>query len=388
MTAAPATLPPPYGRATLAEVLPGVAAHLWDAEADGAPQDVLDLPAARRYVLCLIDGLGADVLARSAEVAPVLAATLPGCRRVSSTFPSTTATALTSLSTGAVPGGHGIVGYTFRSAPGRLLNALSWADGPRNIEAFQPVSPWWERLSAAGVSVSVIGPADFMGSGLTRAALRGGRYVPVVDEADFAGRVAPVVAASRAGTRSLVYVYERSLDHAGHAHGWQSAHWRRALARIDAFVTDLAAHVDPDVCLLVTGDHGMVDVAPQRKVWVEDDPRLMRDVALVGGEARCRHLYTATPDRVVAAWSAVLGERAHVVPGDDAIAAGWFGPVSSRMRARIGDVLVIPREDWALTSRAAPAEGRMVGMHGGADPAEMEVPLLVDPGRDGGADGR
>lgn len=380
MTAAPAALPPPYGRATLAEVLPSVAAHLLDG-AEGAPRDILNLPAARRYVVCLIDGLGADVLARSAEVAPGLAAALPGSRRLSSTCPSTTATAITSLSTGDVPGQHGIVGYTFRSAPGRLLNALSWADGPRNIAAFQPVSPWWERLSGAGVSVTAIGSVDFMGSGLTRAALRGARYIPVADEADFAGRVGLVVAAAGAGEASLVYVYERSLDHAGHAHGWQSARWRTALSRIDAFVADLAARLGPDVCLLVTGDHGMVDVRPQRKVWVEDDPRLMRDVELVGGEARFRHLYTTAPERVAVAWSAVLGGRALVVPGVQAIAAGWFGPVSSAVRARIGDVLVLPREDWALTSRAARAEGRMVGMHGGPDPAEMGVPLLVDPGR-------
>ena len=377
--------PPPFGRSTLAEVLPAIAAHLVGAgtgtDVPGAV-DGLGLPAARRYVLCLVDGLGAELLAQAAEDAPHLAGVLPGAVRLVSTIPSTTATAITTLGTGVPPGRHGIMGYTFRSAPHRLLNALTWENGPRDPAAFQPVTPWWTRLAGEGVAVSAVAPADFMGTGLTRAALRGARFVPVENERDFPTRTAQVAAAAGGAERALVYVYERALDHTGHNHGWRSPQWRRVLHRLDGFVADLRARLDADTCLLVTGDHGMVDVPARRKIWVEDDRRLMRHVELVGGEARLRQLYTAAPEAVAAAWRAVLGEQAEVVLGPEAVDAGWFGPVAPNLASRIGDVLALARDDWAMTSRAAPGEARMVGMHGGCSPAESAVPLLIDPGKD------
>ncbi|MCL2315904.1 MAG: alkaline phosphatase family protein [Actinomycetia bacterium] len=381
------SLPPPYGAASLAEILPAVAAHVLtapDRAAEGA-RDVLGLPPSRRYVVCLVDGLGTDILHATADEAPVLAAALGTAIPLSSTHPSTTATAITTLSTGTAPGRHGIVGYSFRSAPGRLLNALTWAGGPRDPVAFQPVPTWWERLAGRGVATSAVAPEEFMGTGLTRASLRGARFVPVADERDSGTRIAQAVAASARGEASLVYVYERSLDRAGHTHGWRSPQWRQALAWVDGLVGGLRASLDPDVCLLVTGDHGMVDVPADRRIVLEDEPRLVRDVALVGGEARCRFVYTDEPERVAAAWAAVLGERALVVRGDDAIEDGWFDEVPARLRSRIGDVVAVLRQNWALTTRTVPGEARMVGMHGGATRSEMGVPLLIDPG--GGSDG-
>jgi hypothetical protein len=368
---------PQYGRSTLAEVLPAIAAHL---EPD--VRDPLGLPDGHRYVVCLVDGLGWDLLAAHAFVAPVLSATLDTAIPLTCAVPSTTATSITTLSTGTPPGRHGMVGFTFRIAPTRFLAPLSWRGGPRDPAAFQPIPPWWQRLAEKGVAVSALGPAEQMHSGLTVAALRGARYIPVNDEDDRDARVAQVCHAAARGDAALVYVYERGLDRAGHQAGCHSQRWRDMLAWIERFLIALRERLDDSVHLLVTGDHGMVDAAPDHRLWCEDDPVLMDGVDLLAGESRFRHVYTRTPQAVAHAWHDRLGRRARVVLGETAIADGWFGEVAPNVRPRIGDVLAIAQDDWLLMSRRFPHEIDLVGQHGGLSHAEMTVPLLCFSGKE------
>ena len=82
-------------------------------------------------------------------------------------------------------------------------------------------------------------------------------------------------------------------------------------------------------------------------------------------------------DEVAQRWRRVLGDRAQVVIGDDAVAADLFGPVDVSTRSRFGDVLAITRGDWAIMSRATPKELTLVGMHGSLTPCEMRIPLLA-----------
>ena len=107
----------------------------------------------------------------------------------------------------------------------------------------------------------------------------------------------------------------------------------------------------------------------------------MRDgVALLGGEARFRHLYCAAgavPD-VVATWREVLGDRATVLTRDEAIGRGWFGAVSPGVLPRLGDVMVACHDDTAVMStRDFAYEDTLVGLHGSLTPAEMLIPILV-----------
>ncbi len=135
-----------------------------------------------------------------------------------------------------------------------------------------------------------------------------------------------------------------------------------------------------DVAIVVVADHGMVDSAPEARLDVDAHPELGEGVALLGGEARFRHVYCrggAVPD-VQAAWSATLGERAEVLSRDEGIERGWFGTVTAGVRPRLGDVLVAARDDFAVLSSAAfPYEATLVGLHGSLTSAEMLVPVLV-----------
>jgi hypothetical protein len=132
--------------------------------------------------------------------------------------------------------------------------------------------------------------------------------------------------------------------------------------------------------LLVVADHGMVDPAPSSRIEIDDVPGLRDGVALVGGEARFRHLYCrgGSVADVLALWREVLGERAEVLSREEAFGRGWFGTPTPLAHPRVGDVVVACRGDHAILSAADfPIEPRLVGMHGSLTPDEMLVPVLV-----------
>lgn len=366
---------PGYGVNALSDLLPAVSAHLGVR----GYEDVIGIPDGLRYVLLLVDGLGLELLNSSAAVAPFLHSLLPDSLTLTSVVPSTTASALTSLGTGLTPGQHGIAGYSFRNPfSGGLLNTLVWENGLSGLDV-QPRLTAFERLAKDGVVVSSVIPAAFEGTGLTEAGLRGGRFVGVVDPFDAGRRIDQVVTAAEAGERTLVYCYERSLDHVGHGRGVGSVEWAAALSWVDDLARGLRSALPADVRLLITGDHGMIDVPDAARLVVEDEPGLLADVELFAGEGRFRQLYTRAgrADAVASRWRDRLGPAAWVRTRQDAIDEGWFGDVANSLASRFGDVLVAMADDCVVLTRTLPRELRLVGQHGSLTPAEMLVPLLV-----------
>jgi hypothetical protein len=371
------TLPevPPYGTGTLVELLPAVAAALGAPRANDRGQ--LPLPPAPRVVVLLIDGLGDVLLRARSGHAPYLRSLLEGGARLSSGFPSTTATSMGSFGTGLPPGTHGLVGYEVLD-PDRdvLLNELSWEPFVEP-HVWQPLPTVFEHLAAAGVPVTRIGPSFFDGSGLTESALRGGVFAGAES---LEARVDSAVAASRATPRGLVYVYWGELDKVGHVHGCQSWEWGEELGRIDQAVRRLAESLPSDALLLVTADHGMVDVAPDRRIDLAHDRELSAGVRHSGGEPRALHLYCepgAAAD-VAATWTARLGDLAWVRTRAQARAQGWFGPVSERVLPRIGDVVVATAGEVAVVDSRhhRPQLVALIGLHGSLTTAETAIPLL------------
>ncbi|WP_280477064.1 alkaline phosphatase family protein [Nocardia farcinica] len=373
---------PRYGSGSLADVLPSVLACL------GVPgeEDRLGLDlTARRVCVLLIDGLGAELLAEHAEAAPFLSglASMP----LTTGFPSTTATSLSSLGVGAPPGEHGIVGYQM-TVPGydRLVNPLRWrlqGGGPevdllRELvpEQFQPRPTTFERAAAAGVRVTQVAPTYQANSGLTRAVLRGNEFRPGLSFGDL---VDGTITALRAGERSLVYAYHGDLDTTGHVRGPSSEAWLLELGHVDRIAAAIAARLPADAALVVTADHGMVEL--DGTVDFDTVEPLRDGVHRLGGEPRARHVYTvdgATAD-VAAAWQETLGPDFAVLPRQEVIARGWFGPlVTPEIAARIGDLVVAAAGTrGVIRSAAEPLESAMIGHHGSLTTAELDVPLRI-----------
>ncbi|SPM37539.1 Predicted pyrophosphatase or phosphodiesterase, AlkP superfamily, partial [Mycobacterium rhizamassiliense] len=367
---------------SLCDVLPSAAALLEVPDA----VDTLGLTESvagqvDRVAVFLVDGLGWHLLPELAGSAPLLAAVVAGnagrLTELACTFPSTTPSSLVSLATGVRPGEHGILGFTL-NVPGtdRVLTHIQWRDDPPPAE-WQPLPTWFERLTRHGIATRAVLPAYFMGSGLTDAAYRGADFRPADPGGDYGRHVIDELHAAP----GLVYCYIADLDTAAHLFGIGSPQWHEAAARVDALLVRLVDALPRNTALLVTADHGGLNVPPQSRIDLDADPRLSAGVRVVAGEPRVRYLHTepgAAAD-VQDAWSELLRGRAGVYGRDQAVSSGMFGPVDPRFLPRIGDVVVVCEGDWAVlaTAHEPPEAARLIGFHGGATDAEMAIPLIV-----------
>ncbi len=374
---------PRYGDRSLADLVPSLATAL------GAPgfTNPLALGPCQRAAILLVDGLGAQLLQAHRTLAPTLAG-LAG-EPMTAGFPSTTATSLSSLGTGRPPGQHGLVGYTI-PVPGqpRPLNVLRWElagpGAPVDLretvvpEQFQPDRTAFERLADTGVRVALVGLPALTQSGLTRASLRGGTHVAAHSLADVVTETARVL---RDPGRTLVYAYHPELDLLGHVRGVDSDAWRVHLALVDQAVAMLLERLPAGTRLVVTGDHGMVDLREADKVDLDREPQLLAGVRMVAGEPRARHLVVApgAVADVLATWRERLDGHAWVLEREAAIAAGWFGPqVLDRVRARIGDLVVAARGTAGVVQPSI--DGRLaelIGHHGSLTAAELLIPYAT-----------
>jgi hypothetical protein len=374
MRAEPAVAPvlPRYGERSLPDLATSLLASL------GVPGEAnpLGLPPAGRACLLVVDGLGWELLRDHPAAAPFLSELALSGGPLTAGFPATTVTSLGSLGTGRPPGQHGMLGYQVAvPGEGKLLNGLRW-DRSVDPRAWQPGTTIYERAAAAGVSSYQVGASALARTGLTAAVLRGSGYRPADS---LRALVAVAAEALQRADRALVTVYHGRLDGAGHAFGCSSGAWRRELGRVDGLAGRLAAAIPAGTQLYVTADHGMVDVTPQDRIDVDTTAGLLDGVALLGGEPRARYLYTApgAAGDVLQAWRDLVGDRAWILSRDEAVGAGWFGPVAPRLTGRIGDVVVAPAGQGAVVAtRAEPGESAPIGMHGSLTPADQLVPLL------------
>jgi hypothetical protein len=360
----------------LADVMPGCLSAIL-----GEPNPVA-LPPVAKAVVVLVDGMGAHNVRARAGHARFLSARLGKKGVIDGVFPATTTAGIASLTTGVEPGQHGLVGYRVLHPDGdRIVNQLTGWDAGMQPETWQLRPTVFEQATAAGVPSFAIGPRRFASTGFTQAVLRGAAYVAAEKIAERFDAARLILAAE---PRALVYLYVPELDIIAHAKGWESDRWLAELETVDLEVARFAGSLRADEGMLVTADHGVLDVPPEKQVLFDTVPQLVDGVRHIGGDPRCLHLYLdRNRDDVSAAsladaWRAVEGERAWVMTRDEAVEAGFFGTVAPEVMPRIGNVIVAARKLIAYyDSREEGQSARsMVGQHGSLTDEEVRVPLV------------
>lgn len=334
-------------------------------------------PPVTGAVLFLVDGLGSRNLSARAGHARFLAAAATKKAVARTVFPSTTATALTSLLTGTDAGAHGIVGYSaLVPEADAVVNQLRGWDRMDPL-AWQRSQPILEAEAHGGRPVFVVSKADYIGTGFTEAILRGAPLIAAPTALERAEIAADLL---RSHPGALIYLYANDLDATGHKHGWESDRWVSALETVDAAAKRLAEALPNGAGALVTSDHGMVDVPRHRHVLLGEGDALLDGVRLIGGEPRMLHLYAepGAAASLLGRWRDAESHRSWVLSRDEAIAAGLFGPVAAEVRDRIGDVLVAARAAIAYYDDRVEdkASQRMIGQHGSLTDDERIVPLI------------
>ncbi len=338
----------------------------------------LGLGAVDHAVVVLVDGLGVDALRARSGHARTLTGAMSAGSVIESGFPTTTAAGITSLTTGVLPGRHGIVGYSaYDSSRDRVINQLTGWDDHQDPATWQRVPTLFEQAHDVGLAGVAIGPERYRDSGFSRAALRGATYLGGATVHDRATRAAEWLRSSRPG---VAYLYVPELDVAAHAKGWESGEWTAALETTDSALQDLVSQLGRRDGLVVTADHGVLDVPRHNHVLIDERPGLLEGVRHVAGEPRCVQLHAepgADLEAVLERWQDSESSRAWVATREEVIASGWFGPTDDDVTSRMGEIFVAARKGVAYyDGRTAGASRGMIGQHGSLSPAEVRVPLV------------
>ena len=320
------------------------------------------IPEGRTYVLVLFDGLGVAQLGHDA------ARPLNRSHRATllAPFPTTTSVSLATLATGLAPSQHGLVSHlTWLEEAGRVVNTLKWLDlsgRPVILDyaSFLPGPNLWERLRRGGIEPITVQPSPFSGSPLSRLLYRGARFESAWDEHDLVD--ATVQLASVANRFIFTYVWQ--IDFAGHVSGLESDEFTAALELAADIWQGLAARLPPDVTLIGTADHGLIEYDEMDKILVRGEPF---DSLRYAGDTRGVHLWGDS--RVFEELSALTG-------GQLVDPLALLGPdPSGEAKRRVGDVLLMAPEQKVILPPGF--DKRLRSYHGGLAPAEIEVPLLV-----------
>lgn len=329
-------------------------------------------PDTRATVLLVLDGFGWNALEAHRSVLPVMAG-MDG-NAITTVVPSTTATALTSLTTGRTPAAHGLVGFRL-PIDRTVLNVLRWqrADGRRPPDPFD-----LQRHPAFfGREVPVVTRSEFRTTGFTEAHLRGTRFCGWASTSTLVEWVRRLVVESQV---PFTYAYYPGVDTVAHTFGLHDGFYEAELRAADRLVGDLLDVLPAWAALVVTSDHGQVHVG--RDGWVSLEP-VAPLVSAYWGDGRFRYL-RATPgaaDDLAAAARDEYGGRAWVLTAAELLAEGWLGPdPGPALGRRIGDVVLAARDPVAFVDPGLPREAQLVGAHGSVTPDEMLVPLLCGVG--------
>jgi hypothetical protein len=405
---------PHYDGFSIANLAPTVA-RILGVEMEGAapalPADLWrDLAADVQCVLLLVlDATGYLQLKRHlAEERSVFSALADAgfLIPITSVFPSTTVSALTTLWTGRAPLGHGFLGTKLLlPEQGVLANMLKMApaaytrggrleDWGWDPERFVTAPSLAEQLSAAGIGTVAHTRLSFIGSSLTRIFLRGMEEVRgYVGLSDLWLNLRRTLTERRANQRVMVDAYWGGIDNVGHIYGPTGAYLPSALRHLarsfeEDFLTRLPSEAREGTLLIVTADHGQIATPPERAVRLPDHPALEETLLLPpAGESRAAYLYArpGQKDALRAYVKKHLADHFVLQETERALEHGLFGPVEAltpQLRVRLGDVLLIAKDDSRLTRRKKEKKKKeggiqLRGHHGSLTPDEMLVPLLM-----------
>jgi predicted AlkP superfamily pyrophosphatase or phosphodiesterase len=336
----------------------------------------LALPKSSKTCVVLVDGLGTKNLEYRAGHAPFLVEALKASSSISCGFPSTTVASIASFATGLRAGQHGLVGYQILDSKTQLpLNVLTGMTTEQALE-MQPNQTVAELASQSGVQAYCIGPGEYENSAFSVATMRGAKYVAAKT---FDDRVTAALEILGRAEKALIYFYVPELDQTAHAFGSRSGEWVAKLEDLDSAMSRLTKKLPAGSGLLVTADHGIIDISHDKQIYLDEFEGLDSLVS-VGGDPRVLFLYLGhEPNQAqideLQAW---LGKRVFVATRQQIIDAGWYSEVSDAAKSRMPDLFLISVGECALYHRkfAKPKSLQMIGQHGALSPEELTVPLI------------
>ncbi|WP_122820930.1 alkaline phosphatase family protein [Varibaculum vaginae] len=344
----------------------------------------------RRLCLVAIDGMGQQLLMSRRGHIPFMRPYLKQAedawgQPVRTCVPSTTVAALSSLHTGLSPAETGMLGYQcWDPVARRVLNLITFEGFSRSTRSWSDQPTYFTRARQRDLKTQALVPPDFVGSRLSEITLRD---ASLKISTELAQRCSHALQAFKQGA-DYVYLYWSQLDHWGHNHGWSHPLWLQELETVDRALSELRARLPKDVVLVITADHGMVNVTSETTIDLAAS-KLSSQVATVSGEPRALQVHlkeqylgeepagnrtrNLPKAQVLAMWKKLVAERGQVIADYRRV----YGEICDPNR--IGDFTIFAKENYQFVDSRFQSHGvlKMVGVHGSLTKAEMEIPLII-----------
>jgi predicted AlkP superfamily pyrophosphatase or phosphodiesterase len=336
----------------------------------------LALPSVKSACVILVDGLGSVNLRNRSGHAPRMLAALNRDGSIQVGFPSTTATSLSSFSTGDRAGRHGMVGYQiYDRVANEQVNLLTGISSRADALKWQQSKTVSELAKDNAIECFFVGAAEYENSGFTMATMPAAKYQPAKSIQD---RFDAALTILQAKKRALIYVYIPELDMKAHQFGAKSGEWVEKLEELESELSRFQTKLPQSVGVLLTADHGIIDVDHGNHIYLDEFE--LPELIAVGGDPRVLYLYFENPPTkvFVSSLQDQLGNRVLVATDEQLVEAGWFGDVQEFARDRMPDIFLVSIGEVALYHRdfAKPKSLKMVGQHGSISDQELTVPLL------------
>jgi hypothetical protein len=364
------------------------------------------LESAQNIILMVLDGFGFDAWLRRAsdggffQIVTERGVVIP----ITTVFPSTTAAALTTISTGLTPQEHGLPEwFVYMKELDMIVATLRFSPmGVNRRDALFPktnpsillsANTIHTRLRKAGVTSLSLLPTSAASGAYAKVSLKGSEIVRYRTLAQYALSLRKRL--NNPQTKTFVYAYWDTIDTAAHVYGPNAEETdaeTSALSQVlkTEFLGKLEKEAARNTVLIVTADHGQVSVTPKETIYLNKYPKVVsafatserkrrilpswgpRDVAL--------HIDASRLEATKSELRRLLGDRSVILETREAIRMGLFGTnrVSRRFTRRAGDLLVL-QHGSNLVWYEHPNEEKfgLMGMHGGLTKNEMLIPLAA-----------
>lgn len=337
----------------------------------GKPNE-LGLPSVKNSLVILVDGLGWFNLTEHSGHAPFLNRNLVKSSKGFCAFPSTTASSIMSLATGETPSKHGFFGYrVFNRRNGESINLLTGLDESSHVDYL--LSP---RISDTS-KVTVVSRPEYSGSGFSWSTFGDSRFIA---EREIEARFDLALDELNSGSGKLVYLYVPELDQAAHRYGCASKHWIQLLELVDSKVKWLVMNTLPHRGIILTADHGVIDVDSANHIYLDECPQL-QSLLDVGGDPRASFIYFEQYDPLGSVQKEInnwLDGRAHTFTVQELVFAGLYTEDILSQAELLPDLFILAAGGWVSYHRkfAKPASLAMIGQHGGISEKEIAVPII------------
>lgn len=360
----------------------------------------------KNVILFLIDALGFNQWKKYANNFDLFRRLEKGghLNSITSIFPSTTAAALNTISSGLTPAEHGLfewflyleeIDKTIETLPFKELGSEkrdSLLDEKVSPKVLFNNSTIYKLLRRHGVKSFAFVNKAYADSAYAKASREGSDTITFTNFSDLVVKLRSQILESEG--KNYYFIYWDKLDSLSHEYGPSNDAYRVELSKIShLFLTEFTRRIDKKTkgktLLIITADHGQIDIDWKETIYLNKDNLLMKalqkdrkgkTILPTGGPRGVfLHIKESQVEVIQRHLENRLKSKADVIRTEEAVSLNLFGKdkIKEKFRGRLGNLILLARKNYSIWREYGDKKLKFLGHHGGLSKEEMLIPFSV-----------